>query len=45
MGIWSGCGKMDGFWLSVENPRKAALSAKNKKKKALERASVSVLLV
>ena len=45
MGIWSGCGKMDGFWLSAENPRQKGPICPRTKKKAPERASVSVLLV
>ncbi len=45
MGIWSGCGKMDGFWLSAENPRQKDPICPRTKKKAPERASVSVLLV
>ena len=43
MGIWSGCGKMDGFWLSAENPRQKGPICPRTKKKAPERASVSAM--
>ncbi len=43
MGIWSDCGKMDEFGLSAENPRQKGPICPRTKKKAPERASVSVL--
>lgn len=44
--VGPGCRKVAGFCLSAENPRQKALSAREqKKKKAPERAFVSVLLV